>query len=911
MNSVTARFPLLRTGIATTLRQWLRQTRLEITLVFKSGPFFVLLFLGVVFVIGFALEAGSSRGTPAFPLTHLMLQAIKVSMHLVLTIIVVFYGGEMIHRDRSLGIHEIINVRPVCNGVLLLAKLTALGLVVLVFMFAGLLSTISVQVARGYFVLEPGLYARGLAAAAVPFVLIAVLGLFVQVLVDKKLVGYLLVVLVLVSRLALPALGWENNLYRYAGLARMQYSDMNGFGHFVEPFLWYCLYWGFAAVILVLLSLLFWVRGTDSTLRIRLALARARMSPAFAIVLTLVMTGMASTGAYINFNTKVVGVEHSRRERYALRAAYEKQYRAFRELTLPRVVSVEADVDLFPKQRDLRIRGRYHMVNDSHEPITLLPITMAPRNDHVLLSVYSRVELTDLQMGGHRFSVHDSQLGFYVVEFLQPIAPGETREFGFEVAVSDPGFKSRQSDTRIVANGSFFANRSFFPMLGYIRTNELHDTRQRQLHDLPRLERMPAIDDVVAHKNNYLHADWIEFDTTVSTTAGQTAIAPGALVEQWEEGQRVFFRYRTQAPIINLFVYMSAEYEVRREMWNGVAIEVYYHPGHSNNVDRIMKICTASLAYYSSAFGEYPHRQLRIVEVPRYIGLTAFALAGTIPFSEAFGFTQMVRDGDVDMVSNITAHEIAHQWWNHQVIGADVQGATMISEALAEYSALIVMEKMYGVEQVRHFLRYELDQYLQYRGFEQLQEMPLMLVEDQQYIHYNKGAMVMYRLRDLIGEEAVNRALRRFLETYRFQGPPFPTSKDLLTSIRGEVPKHFDHLVEDLFETITLYDNRLVEATWRAQSDGTYLVNIDVRCIKLRADGGGAETEIKIDDWIDVVVFGAEEKILLLEKRHITERDTHIEVVVSELPLKAGVDPYNIFIDRNVRDNFQNTHPTG
>ena len=164
-----------------------------------------------------------------------------------------------------------------------------------------------------------------------------------------------------------------------------------------------------------------------------------------------------------------------------------------------------------------------------------------------------------------------------------------------------------------------------------------------------------------------------------------------------------------------------------------------------------------ALDYFSANFGPYQHRQVRILEFPRYASF-AQSFANTIPYSESIGFIADLRDEDaIDYVFYVTAHEVAHQWWAHQVIGANVQGATMLSESLSQYSALMVMEKEYGREKMRRFLKYELDSYLRNRGGELVEELPLYRVENQPYIHYNKGSLVFYRLRDEIGEEALNR----------------------------------------------------------------------------------------------------------------------------------------------------------
>ena len=61
---------------------------------------------------------------------------------------------------------------------------------------------------------------------------------------------------------------------------------------------------------------------------------------------------------------------------------------------------------------------------------------------------------------------------------------------------------------------------------------------------------------------------------------------------------------------------------------------------------------------------------------------------------------------------------------------------------------------------MQRFMRYELDRYLLGRSTEQKKELPLARVENQDYIHYRKGSLVMYALADYIGEENLNRALR-------------------------------------------------------------------------------------------------------------------------------------------------------
>jgi aminopeptidase N len=217
----------------------------------------------------------------------------------------------------------------------------------------------------------------------------------------------------------------------------------------------------------------------------------------------------------------------------------------------------------------------------------------------------------------------------------------------------------------------------------------------------------------------------------------------------------------------------------------------------------------------------------------------------------------------------------------------------------------MVMEKEYGRAKMQKFLRYELDRYLSGRGGELIAEMPLSLVENQGYIHYRKGSLVMYALRDYIGEEAVNRALRKFVDDYAFNGPPYTTAQELVRYFRAEAPPEYQELITDLFERIILYDNQTREATATKRADGKYVVKMTVASTKLRSDAKGEEKPVPLSEWIDIGVLAGEkdDKVLFLEKRRITKPVETFEVVVNEKPTRAGIDPFNKLIDRNPKDN--------
>jgi aminopeptidase N len=162
---------------------------------------------------------------------------------------------------------------------------------------------------------------------------------------------------------------------------------------------------------------------------------------------------------------------------------------------------------------------------------------------------------------------------------------------------------------------------------------------------------------------------------------------------EWESNGRRYFDYKLDHVALRFCSFLSARYVVDREDWKGIQLEVYYDKDHPWDVPRMMKSLKKSLEYYTSNFGSYPNKEARIIEFPRSIGRFAQGFAGTMPYSEAIGFiANLNHPDDIDMVYYVVAHEMGHQWWAHQVVGADMQGATFLSESLAQYSALMVME---------------------------------------------------------------------------------------------------------------------------------------------------------------------------------------------------------------------------
>jgi ABC-2 type transport system permease protein len=884
---------------ATFLRLLPRLAWLDLKETVKNVYFVVIVLAGVLFVLIGSRNLGALYGTETWPVTYMVLEMVAGSFSLFHVIIITVYSGELIWRERDAQMNGLMDALPTPGWLPYASKLLALMGVQVLLTFVVLACGLFVQATRGYFKFELGLYVSELfGMRLVDLWLLCVLAMLIHVVVNHKYVGHFVMVLYLILTQFASQFGLEHRLYNYGASPSVTYSDMNGFGPFLLPFYAFQVYWALCAVALALVAHLLWVRGAEEGASWRLRAARVRLSRPVRAGLALSLLGFALMGGYIFHNTNRLNRYETEREQQAKLADYEKKYKALEEEPQPRVVAVKVQTDLYPEEQRVRFRGTYGLENRSGQPVKT-----------VYLNLPTVTELTV-----HRLSVvgmeapseQDARLGLSTWRLPEPLAPGAKAELHFDLEYAARGFKNGEPITQVVGNGSFI-NNSFMPHLGYQARSELSDEDTRKRFGLPPKERMADVNDLKARMNTYIasDSDWVSFEATVSTSPDQIALAPGYLEREWTEGGRRYFHYKMDRPILHFYSFLSARWQVRRDKWNDVAIEVYYHPGHEYNVERMVEATKASLDYFTREFSPYQHRQVRILEFPRYATF-AQSFPNTIPYSESIGFIARVDPDDpkdLDYPYYVTAHEVAHQWWAHQVIGGNVQGATLLSETLSQYSALMVMKKRYGAERMGRFLRHELDRYLSGRSIERNKEMPLARVENQGYVHYNKGSLVMYALQDYLGEDKVNQALATFIQKKAYQQPPFTHSPELIAELRAITPEHLRYLIDDLFERITLYENRAVTATSTAMPDGKFEVKLTAKARKVEADGLGQEKEMALDDWVDVGVLDEEGKPLYLEKHHVKGEDVSFTVVVDRRPAKAGLDPLYKLIDRKPDDN--------
>jgi len=882
--------------------------KFETRAIIKNPTFIIIVSIGLIILIVNLTSFTSTYGTATYAVTYSVINAIEGSLLIFMFGFITFYTGVLVWKERDAKINEIQDSTPIKTGILFASKVVGLIIAIAIVMSCSIIVGMIAQTAYGYTRYQLNVYIKSLLIIGMfKYAFLAVLSLLFHYLINNRYIAYFaFIAFVIVNSFIWGLIEVNTNMLSFGYLPDITYSDMNGFGPFVPSTIWFSIYWSLFSIILCFITIAFYIRGKEPQFRYRWVSAKRRFRKN-RIVIVVSVIAFVLCGSFVYYNTEILNKHESSKEEENEQIDYEKQFKKYETLVQPRFYKFDYTIDILPETRSLTAKVEAWAKNTSTTEIKELHFTMPLLTDSIKIGI-----------PGSKIKLNNKRLKYRIYTLQKPLAPNDSIKITIDLWKLTKGFENEVSFTELTQNGTFFNNMDILPTFGYNKDYEISDKNDRIKFKLPKRDRTPKLDNnnIVARANTYISndSDWVQVNTTISTSPDQTAIAPGSLLKTWEANGRKYFHYKLDQKSLNFYSFISARYKVARKKWHGIDLEVYYDKQHAYNVPNMLNSMQKSLAYYTANFGPYLHKQCRIIEFPRYQSF-AQAFPGTMPYSEGIGFIVDLRDvtkDDIDMVFYVVAHEMGHQYWAHQVCGANMQGSEMMSEGFAQYSALMVMEKEYGKDKMKKFLEYEMNDYLSGRSFETEAEQPLMKTEQQQYIHYNKASVVMYYLKEMIGEQKVNQGLQNLLKTYGYKNPPYATSIAAVNEFRKVTPDSLQYLIKDMFETITLFSNRMLEAKYKKVAAG-YEVTLKTTSEKFRADSLGTESPIPIADYIDIAVFAAPKndeamgKALVYKRVKITKKENTFSFVTKELPYQAGIDPYNYLIDRVPDDNIKKT----
>lgn len=852
-------------------------------------------------------EAINYMDVPMFPHTDRVLQAITSSLGdvkspwVIIPLLIIFFAGDLVWREREAGVSEIADAAPVTESALLIGKYLGLAAILASWMVIISAGAILGQALMDHRNFEWSRYVGTmLGLNLLQYLLFAMLVMVIQVVVNNKYVGHLLASIAFGLIAFASRLGIEHKLLIFGASPSWTYSDFRGYASSLEPWAWFNAYWTAWAIVLAVVAKVMWVRSRDVGVMERIDLALKRMNRRTWGAAMLAVALVAATGGFTFYNTNIRNTYHGSKGIMARSVDYEKKYGNYEHIPQPQITATKAAIDIYPEQRRAIIQGRYTLVNRSSARIDTIHVSTMP-------AVVTGPITFDRPV---KDSLIDAELNYRIYTLQTPLEPGDSAELRFEIEKAPRGFTNEGNSDDVIPNGTYFKSIDWFPAIGYQFQRQLTNEIQRRREGLADRPRIPSLYDST-HSLERLDGSETSFEATVSTSANQTAIAPGLLKREWTEGDRRFFHYVTDVDIGPEYAVFSANYAVQKSKWNDVQIEHYFHPRDNKNAERYVSAVQAALEYYTSHFGPYPFSIVRFVE-RRGGGVGMHADASTMDYSEGAGRLN-IRDTSrvLDLISMVVAHEVSHQWWGSQVRPAYVEGAGLLGESLANYSALKVTESRYGASQLDKLLRTWRMMYDEPRT----RASTPLLQGVGQFDNYRKGPLALYTLSQYIGEAPINAALRRMVERFGTAKPPLPISLDLFAELKAVTPDSLHGLLNDLFAKNTFWDLEMEEVASAPVANGEYEVTLKVKSKKTTVDANGVVATVAMDDLVEVAVYEADSAGAVnrtpihLEKHRVHSGEQTITFTVKKRPFRAAIDPRYLLLGRATDENAKDFAP--
>jgi ABC-2 type transport system permease protein len=879
-------FNVYPNGFGYNFKAFCSQFKIEVISLFKHIPFMVMLLLWV-FLFGVELKDAilhGPYGIKYYPTTGAIIEEMRsLKFGLVLLI---FYAAELTGREHTANIQALIYSTPVRNAVLWGAKCLTLCLLVVTLVTLNIGIGIGLQLSNGFFDLDLPRYFSLYYYSAAPLLPFVVLIVFVQSLTANKYLGMLLSMVVVFVLLFAQRFGIEHPLLRFANMPDLQFSYFNSFGHYAKAFNWYMLYWAGFATILGVITVGIWQGSAQDSF-----LHRLRSIPKFIyktkLVLIIAVVVWLGSGIYIYRQTNLLNVYRTAKEQVDWRVNYEKKYKALAGLPQPIIKSVKTQVDLFTNEGKYDVKGSYTIRNESAQPISRLWVSLHPS-----------VTSFGIEIPNAKKHETDKEYNQQFIDLETPLQPGAELAMDFSFEVVRSSFAAFDPENALVSNGSYIEMEKFVPQFGYNEGLETGDKQIRKEAGLPPVVITPSTD---------LDYHLIDLETTISTAADQQVVTVGALKKTWMAGNRSYFTYKTEQPINFMFALSSARYQVKTEDYKGIRLKAYYQQGHEYNLSTMFKAIKDALDYGTANYWAYPLKHFTLAEIPQYRG-AATAYPGLLFNAERINFlTDYTNTRIVNQSYAITAHEVAHQWWANKLSPVSGSGAAMLTESLAKYTEAMLVEKTYGRMYLRNYLRDDNNLYFANNDPNE-KELPLAQTYDQNNVHYQKGSLTMYSMKEVLGEKVFNNALKQLIEQHASPNKKAKAA-DLVSILNQVAPANQKRFIDDSFNQVVTYELAIKVLSSKPTADGKFRTDLRVTTGLNRL----GEDRLQSPDMdLDIALFDRltdewdkNTAPIYLKKYRVNRQETTFSIITDKKPKAAAVNPYNYLPDADLSDNTE------
>lgn len=867
--------------------------KMELNGVVKSIPFIAVMLIWLVIMITeiySRMIKGGQYGDSFYPLTHFIVEHIVDPLRALSLILIVFYSGELVWRERFLNFNGIVDATPVSNWVFFIGKLMALLLLPSSLIASGIVVGAAFQLTSGFFSIDLGQYLAVFYFYGWQLFIFSVLGVFVQSIVRNKYLGMGITGVLILGSFLSGYIGIEHPMLRFGFLPNVNYTDMTGFAGESLEFAHFAVYWLGVSGILALVSFKLWQRGTSATSFKKSDFIWKKGELA---LLTFFGIVLLAGGGTVFYNTNVVNEYLSSTSILDYKETYEKQFKQYDALAPLYNENVNTKVDLYPKENSYRIEANNIMVNREDTAVTRVFVT-------------ARTPLESIEVESAQLVMQDAEFDTYLFQLDKPLPPKGKVKVHYVINYQQKGY---EVDKAIVENGTYIAHRSFVPHFGYRTSLEIKDNFEREKRNLPKVEDKKEAGEHIHYTQ--IKYSKIEYETVVSTIDSEVALASGELMREWTENGRNYYHFKAKDKIIPTTAYFSSAYATQKEQHKGISIEQYYYPKHYYNIDSVASSIKATLDYCIANFGNYPFNHVRIAEIPSHWPFGGFAHPGVISMVEDRLYLTDIREANrFNLVAKRTIHEVAHQWWGHVITPKIAVGGALFVEGFAKYTEAVIMDELYGKYAIHQLSKTASRRYFQGRAWASEPEPPLYQEVGENYLAYGKSYTVMLGLRSLVGEEKVNQVLKTLVDRHKNDEEFSVNSIEFLDELYKVSPEKYHQLIDDWFKKVITYNLSIDKVSHEKLSNGQFEMSITVNAKRFEMQESGEEKAIGINEPIEVGLFNHHPDALnnqhtvpYLKSHQITKDKQVIKIITNELPQYISIDPFGTRVDENIFDN--------
>lgn len=691
-------------------------------------------------------------------------------------LLVLLWAWQLGWRNRQTAMAELIAATPVRSGILLAGHILALTALIMLLMVLAALAC---------------LIAEGLTNSDIQlWYYPVVLG---KVALSLWLLGALFSVFHAICRSPLTAAAW------CAGMLVMKYTPLSGklglthtlwniAGSPLQPAdaFWgaeqsQSVFWPFMTFWLLLTFSLLWLAGQWSHRTSSFANPqRGRLTLSTGLLLALTM----GSGVNLHHNIRIERPLLSSDLREQWRADYEQRYISWAGVAQPDIRHIEAQVDIYPQAGKAEVALNYTLENRTEQAISRL-----------LIGNYSATAITSLSLPVAHTLQFDPDLNQYTVLLTEGLAPGDTVQLHSTLTYTQPRHWPAVMPQIVKPSFSYLRGMPLLPTIGFQQEYRLRDEQLRRQYALAPLDLAKPSELFAIPKASQASYDWITLHSVVSTDAGQTPLAQGRRLRQWQQHGRNYAEYQTTWPIRNLAVWYSLTGTSISRQHDNVALTVY-SPLLNAAAEVNMQAMQDTLSWMSEHVAPYRGKQLSLLAMPD-LGMTGYALPQIIMINHRVGFrAEPTVDAGFDQRYRRAVHETAHQWFGHDIGNGVLTDSAFLVESLAKYIELVLIEQHYGPDAMQALVEYERQRFK--LAVMRSTERPAALVDaTANYDLYSRATLVFAILRQQLGDAVISQALRSLWQQHGYPQTP-ATSMDFVRLLQAQVNQQQQQLIADL-----------------------------------------------------------------------------------------------------------------